>query len=1002
MWRHRKNEQAATKMRRVLHLICAVFLLLAFRAWHLGIAQREEGLKDAQKPKTRTVLLRADRGEICDRFHIPMAVNRICYNAAVYYGQINQIPTRGWQIDEKGARVRTFPRKEHIQNLSKVLGRVLDLDPGRIEDLIHAKASLLPHVPFVLKTHLKEEEYYRLKMLEREWLGIHAEIGQERYYPLHKTGCHIIGSLGSISQKKYTEVVQEIHNLQEIIHDYEMQGALPDEYISIDFAYKRLEELKDKAYTINDLVGKSGIEARFEADLRGVFGVKTVEVDQLGKTLKELPGGKTPIPGRRTVLSISSELQQFAEELLTQNEKDREGRSVGLDPSDKVRKIQKQPWIKGGAIVAMDPRNGEILAFASHPRFDPNDFVGKGRSSQISRWLETERMIASLWDGQEVLVRERPLREERSSVSWEFYLDQILPKEGPMREVFEKADDVAKFVQIQEEFQEVLYFSKAASPLAAMEELPSKQCSRLQSIATPADRLFVIDLCHLVIDSPRFSDELLAKIGSMKIGTYRLLNQAFCRLEKKRKEEALHKFHAAEFAAWRARHQKAFLQQKREEEKEKKTYARPYIDYLDQKEKELFQVVWEEKKIPALLEYLGTDNLDSDRELLQKTVASLPPGLGEEFLRTFRTFQELERSLLTPHRRFKTEKDLASAFYPQGGFGYSRSYAFQTSAPQGSVLKLVTAYEGLRQGVQLSIIDEHGQDGKNQIVAYSLNKNPYPRIYKGGRLPRTHAAHVGKIDLVGALAHSSNPYFSILAGDYFKNPEDLNTAASLFGYGKKSGIDLPGEVAGNLPKDLKMNKTGLYSYAIGQHTLLTTPLRSTLMLASLANGGHLLRPSILKRAASHPPEYHHSLPLPSSIRNPLFEGMDQTIWSHDGSARPMAIKSLLANPALMHDYLLLQHQMIGKTGTAEIMFNPNLYPTSPAQMYKHIWFGAIAFDPEVPAKVRWESPELVVVVFLRFGDTGKEAAPIAARMIRKWREIRGSRSYTQTTSKVGF
>ena len=75
--------------------------------------------------------------------------------------------------------------------------------------------------------------------------------------------------------------------------------------------------------------------------------------------------------------------------------------------------------------------------------------------------------------------------------------------------------------------------------------------------------------------------------------------------------------------------------------------------------------------------------------------------------------------------------------------------------------------------------------------------------------------------------------------------------------------------------------------------------------------------------------------------------------------------------------------MIGKTGTAEILFNPYINPSSTPQMYKHIWFGSIAFDSS-----RWEHPELVVVVYLRYGDAGKEAAPLAAQMIRKWRELK--------------
>src|SRR5579872_1636009 len=107
--------QPAGKTNRVLHIVFLAFLLTGFRIWHLGVIQREEKLKEAQKPKLRTILVRADRGMICDRFHIPMAANRICYNAAIYYGQMAQIPTTAWISDEQGNRIKTYPRKEHIR-----------------------------------------------------------------------------------------------------------------------------------------------------------------------------------------------------------------------------------------------------------------------------------------------------------------------------------------------------------------------------------------------------------------------------------------------------------------------------------------------------------------------------------------------------------------------------------------------------------------------------------------------------------------------------------------------------------------------------------------------------------------------------------------------------------------------------------------------------------------------------------------------------------------------
>ncbi len=922
-----------------------------------------------------------------------MAVNRISYNAAIYYSQIAEIPRIEWKNHEK-----IYARKEYIRNLSEVLGRTLQLDPERIEDLIHSKAALFPHVPYIIKASLSENEYYRLRMLEKDLPGVHAEISSIRSYPLGKVGCHLIGTMGAISRKQYTEIAKELCELK--------TTAELSEWADLT----RLEELKERAYSIDDLIGKTGIEAQFEEELRGFFGKKTFEVDQKGRFIHELIG-KDPIPGKEVVLSISAELQQFAESLLVQNERLRDGRSLGMDPTDKIRKELKQPWIKGGAIVALDPKTGEVLALASHPRFDPNDFIvtpgsifNDGKIRQLSRWLESERFIGAIWDGLDVLKREGPKQEEETSLTWDFFLDQMLPKESPIRSFFSRMDTVKGAIQLQEDMETMLYFIGLGQPVPAEIE------KRLDAIPLQApDKLFAADLCRIAVYAPAFTDELIRKIGAMKISDYRTLCQSFLRREAEMKKKAQEEFHKNAFQEWRAKHQKEFLAEKRKWEKGHKTYARPYIEYLDKKDKELFAEVWEEKKWALL------------------TSDEMP----EELIRTFRSFSQLKRPLLGKYKSLKgqkkelTEKDLVSAFYPIGGFGFLRSYAYEAGAPQGSIFKLVTAYEALRQRKHLTIIDEWSQNG----VAFTPNRTLYPRFYKGGRLPRSAKPNVGKIDLIGAIEQTSNPFFPLLAGDCFNDPEDLATAAGLLGFGEKSGIDLPNERKGNIPCDLSLNRTGLYSTAIGQHTLLTTPLQTAGMLAAIANGGKLLKPKLIKElkgfkpdrhplgpftAASYlakeeleaigipfplftaalsrnsildtgekPTEVRRILPMDEKIQGALLEGMTRVVSGVKGSARPGSIRSLLGNPLNMQNYLALQNQMAGKTGTAEIVCNLSMNPTSLPQMYKHIWFGAISFTD-----VKKTDPELIVVVFLRFGDAGKEAAPLAAQMIHKWREIK--------------
>ena len=275
--------------------------------------------------------------------------------------------------------------------------------------------------------------------------------------------------------------------------------------------------------------------------------------------------------------------------------------------------------------------------------------------------------------------------------------------------------------------------------------------------------------------------------------------------------------------------------------------------------------------------------------------------------------------------------------------------------------------------------------------------------------------------------------------DVLDDPTELLQAAHLFGYGSATGIDLPGEAKGKLPTDVKQNRTGLYASAIGQHTLLCTPLQTAVALSAIANKGIILSPTIAKTvegAVPNPEPWHLLSPnsrrtraellqlgidfplftaaisrdekpivqhlepnvvrvinLPDSVRSSLIEGMDRAVWNSKGTARPGAIKGLKYNPALLSQYLSLKHQMVGKTSTAEILFNPNISPSSKASLYKHIWFGAIGFNPHAP---EFEDPEIVIVVYLRYGDGGKEAAPLASQMIAKWREIQKAHSGTSS------
>jgi cell division protein FtsI/penicillin-binding protein 2 len=359
-----------------------------------------------------------------------------------------------------------------------------------------------------------------------------------------------------------------------------------------------------------------------------------------------------------------------------------------------------------------------------------------------------------------------------------------------------------------------------------------------------------------------------------------------------------------------------------------------------------------------------------------------------------------------------------------------RPYGFRQSTIQGSIFKLVTAYAGLKQryeelkaddtcsvsDLHLFDITDHIYKANNRLFLGTFaDGKPIPQMYKGGRIPKSLHHNLGKMDLIRAIETSSNPYFSILAGDYLKNPDALREAAVDFGYGEKTGISLPGEIAGNVPNDLLTNRTGLYATAIGQHTLITTPLQTAVMLSAIANGGKIIQPKIVRLAAGKtmlplapiefqkmPHEHNEVVDVPVAVKRTLFfpQPIRSTILAGMKRSAQRALddgaglsRLFARHPSMHKDFVGLRGQFVGKTSTAEVIERVGLDVVNPSAMYRHIWFGGISFTKN-PQKEHsfvfsdaFGQPELVVIVYLRFGGYGKEAAPIAAQVVQKWREI---------------
>jgi len=1123
------------KTGRIFNLILLAFILIFLRIWYLNFVQGDYHRKQAIKPQRRTSVEKVERATVRDRFNIPLAQNKIDYIAAVRYADIREIPAYKWQKDSTGKRVKTPVRGPYITALASLLSKELSMDEQEVEDIIYAKASLFPHTPFALKKSLSESQYYKLRMLQKDWVGIEMQRSSKRVYPLEKTGCDVVGYMGAISYSEYLQIAEEIGTLEEYIGKREAGELvlLPEGFESPMQVRKRLEILKEKAYTINDSVGKAGIEYVCDEQLRGTQGKKISEIDPRGSVIRELPGSKKGVSGQRVFLSISSELQEFTEAILAHHESLRDLK----DSSGNI--LTDTPWIKGAGAVLMNPTTGEILALASYPRFDPNDFVKshdtfekEERLESVRRWMENEDHIEDLWKGKvdfekEIYLFDKGWQEQRTGFNWDRFINTIVGDSSGVKEALNKIKTIGNAHLLLTHFEKILRALDVQDAAAVMQSLyPEKphvgfsrplskdilrftenklqicfeeiqdDCAVLRSFLSEIrhneDKLLALDLIRLlIVPSGRSPDTFPGGLGSLSLQEFFSLSQSFNSTHDSVKSKVRELYRKIDFRIWRKEHFASFLKEKRKEEKRKKAYARPYTEYLEKIEPTLFSAFWETNKYIFLLQALNekTDSLPDIENLSpyfeELAKFSLSPGRTKkikeiirhlsyvdtlDLLRGIRSFKEFNSPLYGKYRMIRhakgvqLEKHLASSFYPLSGFGYGRSQAFRQATPQGSVFKLVVAYEALKERYEhlkehslisnnmnpFSLIDNLRLDMKpngKQILGYKMDGEPIRRMYNGGLMPKSSHTGIGKVDLPSALEQSSNIYFSILAAEHIADPVFLEKAAKDLGFGTKTGIELRGEIPGTIPNDLSYNKSGLYAFAIGQHSLIVTPLQTAVMLGGLGNHGEIVKPQIIALKAgksrsedplnsyddtSYPfrealslagidfplftetlpssynaciekvkPEILRTLFLPREVKAPIFEGMDRTISGIRGTANPHIIRYLRNKPELLKQYSDLKGELIGKTGTAEIFYKQTLDAGSKGQIRNHIWFGGLLFPKG--SNILEDKAELAIVVYLRFSISGgKEAAALAVQIASKWREIQkkhGASSYLEKEAK---
>jgi penicillin-binding protein 2 len=298
----------------VLVVVVCLFATLFGRLWYLqGVEANTVAVKSVAGQGIETVYVPAPRGEIFDRNGVLLAGNKLEQVVTVAPGAEAAHPAIA-------------------EELSALLGEPVSKVKTAINNVQYSPYQSVPVAEGVSSAVVLaiDENQSRLP-------GVSVEAEPVRYYPQGETTANIVGYVSGITGPEYA-----------LDKHAQCGPGVP-------------------CYQANSLVGQAGVEGSFESYLRGTPGVEKVEVDSQGNVLGDL-SYTPPVPGDNIVLSVSLTDQQAAVQALS---------DWVLKARGMVDTVSGHPFrAPAASMVVEDPRNGQILALATYPDYNPSDFLG--------------------------------------------------------------------------------------------------------------------------------------------------------------------------------------------------------------------------------------------------------------------------------------------------------------------------------------------------------------------------------------------------------------------------------------------------------------------------------------------------------------------------------------------------------------------------------------------------------------------------------------------------
>lgn len=315
-------------------IMVGIFSILVMRLAMLQLVQASDYRMLSEKNHVRIIPIRAPRGEILDRQGIVLAKNKQVFSVSISW-----MPG---QVDQTGV----------VNTLANILSPYYpEITPEYIQSLMEQSKNRR-YEPVVVKRNVDMRIVTQLEELREDLPGVSIDVEPIRVYPgLEENGGlagHLLGFVREISAKELEE---------------------------------RNQQASDESgfYQLGDLIGKDGLEKQYEDQLRGRDGARQVEVDAYNRPVREL---KTipAVPGNSLVLTLDARLQQVLEKSM----------------DEVLANLQRsgQTKAKAGAAVVIDVQSGAILAMASRPALNPNDFVGPMSQEQVDFYYRSQPAAA--------------------------------------------------------------------------------------------------------------------------------------------------------------------------------------------------------------------------------------------------------------------------------------------------------------------------------------------------------------------------------------------------------------------------------------------------------------------------------------------------------------------------------------------------------------------------------------------------------------------------------